>query len=134
MKIIKTFSILVGALILLLPVSAMAIQFTVSGTIVTADYDEPTLNSNDTTISDLADTQVLYQIPPAASPTVCMTVPASAPTGGAHIHVDCTVPIIDGQEADVSFTAIAHDTSGNASIPSDPVVKRIDRLAPKKIE
>jgi hypothetical protein len=130
MKILIAFF---GALILTSPISASALTFTVSGTIVSAEYDEPIQNENNAPITDLKDTQVLYQL--GSGPIIiCVTTPASSPTGGAHVRVDCNVPVLPGQESDVTFTAVAHDLTDNVSVPSIPVIKRIDRLAPKQIE
>jgi hypothetical protein len=63
-----------------------------------------------------------------------VTTPATQVTGGVHRSVACTVPVIEGQEVDVTVTATAADISGNRGAPSDPVVTRIDRLAPGKIQ
>jgi hypothetical protein len=41
--------------------------------------------------------------------------------------------VAENQEVDVSVTATATDRNGNASVPSDPVISRIDRLPPGQI-
>ena len=83
-------------------------------------------------MTDLQDTSVFYAFP-AQSAVLCVPTPATAPTGGVHRSVACTVPVVEGQDVEVTVTATARDLNGNASAPSDPVVTRIDRLAPGKI-
>ena len=110
-----------------------AVTVTPTGTILTVDYDEPTTNANSSPLTDLKETVVWYAL--GGQPAVvCVTTPASQPTGGGHLSVACTVPVLDGQEVEVTVTATAADLSGNRSLPSDPVIRRIDRLAPGKIQ
>lgn len=128
-------SLITGLLLGLALVSspAFAITFTPSGTIVSVDYDEPTTNADATPLTDLKDTQVFYQFPGQLA-VVCVTTLASSAGGGGHVTTTCTVPVGPNQEVDVTFTAIAHDISGNASVASTPFVIRIDRLPPAQIQ
>lgn len=119
------------SLLLLFAVPAWAIDFTVSASIVTATYMEPTTNADTppTALTDLARTNVYFQI--AGQPAVRgPNVPASALTGGGAITTTVTIPIGPNQQGDVTFWATATDLSGNESVPSVSVVRRIDRLAP----
>ena len=112
---------------------AGAVTVTPTGTILTVDYDEPTTNADGTPLTDLKETVVFYAFP-GQPPVLCVTTPATTPAGGLHRSVACTVPVTEGQEIDVTVTAVGGDLSGNSGAPSDPVVIRIDRLAPGKVQ
>ena len=130
MKIRALLGLLVG---LTITTPVWAVTVTPTGTILTVDYEEPATNTNGSLLTDLKETAVFYAFPGQAV-TLCVTTTASRPTGGGHVSVACTVPVSEGQELDVTVTATASDLSGNRSAPSDPVVTRIDRLAPGKIQ
>ncbi len=131
---------LVIALVLFMVSLAHAMTFLVTGTEVSFEFTEPTTNDPPppllpTPLSDLSHTNVYFQIKsnnPAlvTPPTKGQNLPASAPTGGGIKAGTVTVPVMDGQEADVTFWPTATDLSGNESARSIEVVKRIDRLAP----
>ena len=125
----KRIAVLVAISLLLLASPAWAITFTVSGSIVEGQYTEPTTNANGSALTDLAKTNVYYQIP-GQSAVKGPNVPASALTGGGTITTSVTVPLVAGQEADVTFWVTASDTSGNESARSPETVERIDRLSP----
>lgn len=128
-----TIRILLGLLLGLMATPVWAVTVTPTGTILTVDYDEPTLNADGSLLTDLKETVVWYAL--GSQPAVaCVTTPASQPAGGGHRSVACTVPVIEGQEVDVTVTAVATDLNGNRGVPSDPIVIRIDRLAPGKIQ
>jgi hypothetical protein len=62
------------------------------------------------------------------------TVAASNVNGGGNQTVNFEVPVLTGMEKDVRFKGACSDTSGNVSIDSDIITKRIDRLAPGTIQ
>jgi len=108
-----------------------ALEFTLTGSEVTATYTEPTTNTDGSLLKDLAKTIIFYDIVGDGLPEVkAIEVPATVLTGGGSIIQIVTVPIIGNQEADVDFWATAVDLSGNSSDKSTIVRKRIDRLAP----
>lgn len=121
--------ILLLVLMVVLATPAWAIDFTVTGASVTATYREPTTNADATPLTDLAKTNVYYQLP-GGSPVRGPDVPASNPQGGGTITTQVTVPVVAGQDAIVTFWATATDTGTNESVRSAEVQKRIDRLAP----
>lgn len=112
-------------------ISASAIDFSVTGAEVTIDYTEPTKNSNTagTPLTDLARTNVYFQLDAGAA-VKGSDVPASAPTGGGQITTKVTLPVTADQEVTATIWATATDLSGNESVPSAKITKRIDRLAP----
>ena len=114
---------------LLFVAPAWAIDFTVTGASVTATYTEPTTNADLTLLTDLAKTNVYYQLP-GGVPVKGPDVAASRPQGGGAISTQVTVPIVAGQDVVVTFWATATDTSANESARSTEVQRRIDRLAP----
>ena len=129
MKVILTL-LAAAVTVLFLPSAhfAYAMTFTVTGTNVDATYTEPSTNANGTPLTDLAKTTIYYDL--GAGPVVAKIVPATALTGGGNVATTITVPVLEGQEADVRFFVTASDTSGNESARSGEVIKRIDRLAP----
>jgi len=126
---LRRFLTLTLVLLLGLPAAAAAITFTVTGSVVEARYSEPTTNADGSPLADLAHTNVFFQFPGQA-PVKGPNVPASALTGAGAILTTVTVPVVAGQEADVTFWATATDTSANESVRSTEFVKRIDRLPP----
>lgn len=120
--------ILLGLLLGLLTAPAWAMDFTVTGAVVTATYQEPTVTATNTPLTDLASTSISYDL--GAGPVRARDVPATAPTGGGIITTTVDIPVAANQEVDVRFWATATDTSGNESARSAEVVRRIDRLPP----
>ena len=121
-------SVLCILLVLIINSIADAMTATVTGTNVSMAYDEPTLNSNDSTLRDLDHTTVYYDL--GAGFVKSVEVPATAPAGGGAITVDVIVPVSAGQEVDVKLKATATDKSKNESNDSPLTTVRIDRLAP----
>jgi len=115
--------------LLLLPALAQAIDFTASGTILTVTYREPTQNADSTPLTDLAKTNVYFQVG-ATAEVKGPDVTAGAPTGGTNIVTNISVPIAQNQSASVTIRATATDTSGNESIKSAGITKTVDRLPP----
>lgn len=117
-------------LILLLALTTYANAFTVtqSGAIVHANYVEPSTNTDGSLLDDLDHISIYYNA--GQGDIKALDVPATAPSGGSSMSADVTVPIKDGQQANVDFWATAVDTSGNESAPSPKTTLRIDRLAP----
>ena len=114
---------------------ARAMTVTVDGVTATVSADEPTANVPNvdgvvTPLDDLA--AIEFRHDTGAGPIVCATVPATSPAGGGTVSAPCAVPVRDKEVKLATFTAEAIDTSGNRSIPSDPVVKRLDRLPPDR--
>jgi hypothetical protein len=122
-------SLIVLGLVLGLVSGSSAFIATPTATEVTVEYDEPVTNADGTPLQDLKETRIYYQMGSAA-PTLAVTVPATALTGGGHIVQKVAVPVGPNQEADVVFWATAVDTSGNESVRSSSVTVRIDRLPP----
>src|SRR3990167_1790290 len=121
------------ALIIITPASTpvFALEFTLTGSEVTATYTEPTTNTDGSLLKDLAKTIIFYDIVGDGLPEVkAVEVPATALTGGGSIIQTVLVPIVGNQEADADFWETAVDTSGKSSDKSSVVRKRIDRLAP----
>lgn len=110
------------------PVEAQA-AVTIDGTSVTMIMTEPALNADGTPLADLFETVGFYQVGNGPQ-TVCGRAPASRPSGGNDVQVTCVVPIAQNQEADVRFRAQAFDTTGNPSVMSADVIRRIDHLPP----
>jgi hypothetical protein len=120
--------------LLLLATPAWAIDFTVSGAVLTVTYTEPATNTDGSPLTDLARTNVYTEIQLAGqTPQKGPNVAASALTGGGAISTTVTVPIgaaLAIKEANVKVWATATDTTGNESAPSAVVIKRVDQLAP----
>ena len=104
-------------------------KFLIHGTQIDVEYTEPSLNTDDTPVSDLHHTSIFYDL--GAGPVLVIELLASLNTGGGLISYSFIVPVVAGQEANVNFWATASDSSGNESAPSEVVTLRIDRLAPK---
>jgi len=125
---------IVLALVILIPTSAWAIDFTVSGAVLTVTYTEPATNTDGSPLTDLARTNVYTEILLAGqTPQKGPNVAATRPAGGGAITTTVTVPIgaaLTIKEANVKVWATATDTSGNESAPSIVVTKRVDQLAP----
>ncbi len=129
----RRFVLLLGLLACPLPDSAWALTATPTGATVRVTYDEPTQNRDGSALVDLGEIRLFYQIGTAGE-VECAVVPATAATGGGvDQSADCQVPVADGQEVDVAFFGYAHDTSGNRSVKSEVVIKRIDFLPPDTI-
>lgn len=122
----------------LFPISGHALTVTVNGVEVTVTYTEPTENKCDPAVGcstpaplqDLSHTNVYFELASGGGPQKQPDIPASTTAGGGPVSTTVTVPILEGQEDDVTFWATATDTSGNESDPSNSVVRRFDRLAP----
>lgn len=113
---------------LVLTAPAYAIDATVTGVEVTVTYQEPSVNSDGSPLSDLDHTTVYHNF---GGPKVeAARVPATLPVGGGTVTQTITIQVPESTEADVEIWATATDTSGNESAESARVVKRIDRLAP----
>lgn len=91
-------------------------------------YDEPTSNADTTALTDLNHTSIYYDL--GSGFLKSEEMPATSATGGGHITAGITVPVMEGQEKDVRFKTTATDGSGNESIDSQIITKRIDRLSP----
>lgn len=134
--------LLLLAALLLIPIQAHAITFTLSGAELTLTYDEPTTNEDGSALQDLAMTRIVVdildlngQIHPLAPPPQVIDVPATALGGGGHISQIISVAIGANQaikEADVRATVTALDIAGNVSLPAT-IIQRIDKLAPSRV-
>lgn len=114
---------------------AAAFTLTPVGAVMSAQYTEPTTNTDSSALDDLAATNVHWRLCPtsgvcSAAFTVEANVPASAPTGGGVKTTTFTVPVAVGQQANVEAYVTAVDLSGNTSPDSTHVTKRVDRLSP----
>lgn len=131
MKFLKPSFILaklVGIILVLSTISVNAFTVTVTGTEVTVVYTEPTTNENGSTLVDLNNTSIYYDM---GSGTVKVAdVPAISLTGGGTVSQVITIPVLDQQEANVNIWATATDLVGNESANSNVEVIRIDRLKP----
>lgn len=123
------------ALLLASAPAAQALEVTPTGAVVTVSYTEPTTNTDNSPLNDLAKTTIHWRECPTAGPCSAaytqVDVPASALAGGGAISKDITVPVPPGVERNIEVFATATDTSGNLSPESAHVVKRVDRLSPK---
>ena len=118
-------------IIVFVSTSTFALEFTLTGSEVTATYTEPTTNADGSSLKDLAKTIIFYDIVDDGLPEVkAVEVPAIALTGGGIVIQTVMVPIVGNQEAEVDFWATAVDTSGNSSDKSVVIRRRIDRLSP----
>ncbi len=117
------------ALVLLMASPVFAITFLVTGTEVSFEFTEPSTNANAAPLLDLAHTNIYFQVG-SSVPVKGPNLPALALAGGGIKAGTVTVPVLEGQEADVTFWATATDLAGNESAPSLKTIKRIDRLAP----
>src|SRR3972149_11524897 len=89
-----------------------ALEFTLTGSEVTATYTEPTTNADGSSLKDLAKTIIFYDIVDDGLPEVkAVEVPATALTGGGVIVQTILVPIIANQEAEVDLWGTAFDLS-----------------------
>ena len=108
---------------------ALALDVTITGTEVSLGWMEPSTNVTGTPLTDLKETRGYFQ-QSGGAPQLGVTVPASSATGGQTVTGTITVPILQNQEADVSFWVTASDGSGNESPGSAVLIRRLDRLAP----
>lgn len=102
---------------------------TVVGANVKMEWTEPTQNQDGSPLTDLKETVGSYLLP-GGQETVCGTVPATSPAGGKTVSTTCVISLPSPASLDVTFRAVARDTSGNTSPPVE-IKQRIDRLAPK---
>jgi hypothetical protein len=100
----------------------------VVGAEIEVTYTEPTQNADNSPIQDLDHTSIYADGGSGANKM--LDVPASSPNGGGAVIQRISVPVSDGQEADVSIWATAFDGSGNESAQGTVVTIRIDKLAP----
>ena len=126
--------ILVLILSLFLFVSgAEAWDVTVTGVNVTVQYTEPIVCSDGSLLTDLASCTIFYDITGSGTWVIGATVPASSPNGGGNMTAAIDIPINEGMEVDVKFVGTCKDNTGNESVQSNIIIKRIDRLAPGTI-
>jgi len=111
--------------VLFLTGTAQAITATLSGVDITMSYDEPTTNEDGTPLTDLNECRITNSFDAQV-----IKVPATDPTGGGTgVQQVISIPVSDGQEADIIVDVVACDTSDNCSVPATTTV-RIDRLSP----
>lgn len=127
--IIAVFMTAIG----IITTEALALDAVVVGAQVTLTYKEPITNSDGTPLQDLKLTTSYYNV--NDGPTVKgAEIPATSGTGGVSRVVTLNIPIVDSKETVLKFWATATDESLNESLPSQVVVKRIDKLAPASPE
>ena len=114
---------------LFLPLDLLAFNASVNDVKITVDYTEPTVNADGSALTDLNHTSIYYSIS-GGTAVKATDVNASSVNGGGIISQQITIPISNGQEADVDVWATATDNSGNESANSITVTVRIDKLAP----
>ncbi len=105
---------------------ALAIEWKPNGVELRATYMEPTTRADGTPLTDLAKTNVYYQIEGTRggkSPDI----PATKPAGGGIVETTVFLPIVSGQGGYVIFWVTAADESGNESRASRKVMRLIDR-------
>jgi len=114
---------------LLMAAEAQAIDFTPTGAVLSVTYKEPAVNKDGSALDDLDHTNVYFQV--GTNPEVKgANIAATKAAGGGTITTSVTVPIPADAQANVTVSASATDSSGNESLRSTSVTKRIDRLAP----
>lgn len=114
-------------------VSCFAADAVISGAQVTYTYKEPVTNVDGSQLQDLKNTSVFYSVN-GATEVKAGDVAASSKFGGGTQVYTFTVPIVDSAESTLKFWATANDESGNPSLPSAAIIKRIDKLAPSSPE
>ena len=98
---------------------------------VIATYDEPTLNQDGTPLTDLAYTEVEYQLGASPSEILEPRQPASKVTGGGHIvSAPLVLPAPSGVSTTFTFNVFAVDLTNNRGPASPSVVSVIDRVGP----
>jgi hypothetical protein len=107
-----------------------ALDFTVSGVVVSFSYKEPVTNEDGSALTDLAFCTVLYDLNDGSGSHSGSKVNASSVSGGQVESGSFEIPVSAGQERDVDFWATCTDKSGNESKKSSVVRLRIDRLSP----
>ena len=100
----------------------------ITGTEIEVSYKEPTKKIDGSPLNDLLKTVILYD--KGKGVTVAKEVPATSLNGGGSIKEKIIIPLAEDDEAFVSIWWVAYDTSLNASAPSTPIKKRLDRLPP----
>lgn len=104
----------------------MPVSQTPQGLLV--EYTEPSTTKTGTPLTDLDHTTIFFDL--GSGPQKAVDVPATSANGGGAISQVIQVPVGADQEADVSITVTATDTSGNESTPSNSVAVRVDTLPP----
>ncbi len=107
-----------------------ALDFTVSGVVVSFSYVEPSTNEDGSILFDLDKCTAWYNLNDGSGDLLGKVIPASSPAGGQLIEGSFEVPVVAGVERDVDFWATCLDKSGNESKKSNIIRVRIDRLAP----
>lgn len=128
-KSVFVFVSLICLMCLMSPFSAEAIVFTQTGAVLTADYNEPTKNTDGTALTDLHHTTLYYEIDGVVSKA--KDVPATSVSGGGNINTTFEVPVTAGNDKIVKCWATAFDDNDNESAKSNVVSVTIDRLAPE---
>jgi hypothetical protein len=108
----------------------LALDFTVSGVIVSFSYAEPSTNEDGSILSDLDKCVARYNLNDGSGDKQGKVILASSPGGGQAISDSFEVPVVAGVERDVDFWATCLDKSGNESKKSNIIRVRIDRLSP----
>ena len=126
-KLIFVISMIVASL-LTFSKKSFALTLTLSGTEIKVEYNEPTTNADGTSLMDLDKTTIYYD--KGQGTVKAGDILTTRVTGGGTINTTVTIPITNGQEADVSVWATATDKSSNESAKSNIGIIRIDRLPP----
>lgn len=113
---------------------SFAIDFTVSGVVVSVSYKEPVTNSDGSQLTDLSFCSIYHKFADGDVVAKDKDIPASSATGGGNVSDSVTVPVAEGVEKNVDFWATCSDTSKNESVKSNIVRVRIDRLSPSPPE
>ena len=130
MRFLSVPVLIATLMIAFLSVPAMAVTVTVSGAELTITYNEPTENANNTPMTDIGWTNC-YAQQIGGIVVKSADILASGPSGGLFVTCKVSVPVVAGQEIDVEAWGTSNDLSGNTSLETPKVIKRIDMLAPK---
>lgn len=100
-------------------------EFLSNGVRVYARYIEPTIDEDESGLTDLDYTSIFYDI--GAGGVNVVDLPASLSTGGGVTTYSFIIPVLNGEDITASVWATATDTSENESVASASANIRIDR-------
>ncbi len=107
-------------------VDTWAVEWARDGATLTVTYEEPSRQPDGAPLTDLAKTNVYYQIQ-GQKPVKGPDIQATRPTGGGTVATKITLPILRGQRVDVTFWATATNRSGRESVPSTKIPGYVNR-------
>lgn len=104
-------------------------KFLTDGVEVPVEWQEPSLNTDETALDDLHHTSVFYNI--GAGPVNVVDLPANLATGGEVRSYSFLVPVLRGEQKNLTVWTTATDLTGQVSEPTAPITATLDRRVPK---